>query len=248
MKEKRGIAHRIGRWAKRIALGLAAIVALYVMAGLVGSLLPANPRTAPADDAITIYISDNGIHTGLILPARHPLADWSDLVRPEHLADPRYASEHLLFGWGDRVFYMNTPTWADFRPSTALVALFGSEGALLHVEHFASPAPGESVRSVVVSPAQYRAIAERIRRYFVLGPDGRPTVVRGYGASDVFYEATGRYSAFDTCNEWTGSVLREAGVRVGRWTPFSFALMWWFSEYPSPLKGEGGARRDAVGG
>lgn len=228
MAEKRGIGRRIGRWAKRIALGLAAIAALYIIAGLIGSLLPAHPRAAPPADAITIYVSDNGIHTGLILPARHDLADWSDLVRPEDLPDQRNASEHLLFGWGDRVFYVETPTWWDLRPGTALAALFGSEGALLHVDHVAPPRSGDSIRPIVVSPTQYRAIAARIRRYFILGEDGRPTSVRGYGATDVFYEATGRYSAFDTCNEWTGSVLREAGVRVGRWTPFSFGLMWWF--------------------
>ncbi|MBC7987541.1 MAG: TIGR02117 family protein [Sphingomonadaceae bacterium] len=228
MARNGGIVTRIGRWAKRGALGLLAAVALYIVAGLIGSLLPANPRAAPPADAITIHISDNGIHTGLILPTRHDLADWSDLVRPEDLPDPRNASEHLLFGWGDRVFYVETPTWWDLRPGTALAALFGSEGALLHIDHVAAPRPGDSIRPIVVSPAQYRAIAARIRRYFILGADGRPTPVRGYGATDVFYEATGRYSAFDTCNEWTGSVLREAGVRVGRWTPFSFGLMWWF--------------------
>lgn len=230
MTEKRGIARRIARWAARLGALIGAILALYFVAGIIGSLLPANAEIAPADDSITIYISDNGIHTGLILPARHELADWGDLVRPEDLPHPRNASEHLLFGWGDRVFYVETPTWWDLRPKTALTALFGSEGALLHVDHVAPPRPGDSIRPITVTPAQYRAIAARIRRFFILGEDGRPTVIRGYGATDVFYEATGRYSAFDTCNEWTGSVLREAGVRVGRWTPFSFGLMWWFPD------------------
>lgn len=228
MAEKRGIARGVARWAARIGALIGAILALYFIAGIVGSLLPANPRSAPAPDSITIHISDNGIHTGLILPARHELADWSDLVRPEDLADARRASDHLLFGWGDRAFYVETPSWWDLRPATAFNAIFGSDGALLHVDHIAPPSPGDSIRPIVVSPAQYRAIAARIRRFFILGEDGRPRPVRGYGATDVFYEAAGRYSAFDTCNEWTGSVLREADVRVGRWTPFSFGLMWWF--------------------
>jgi hypothetical protein len=43
--------------------------------------------------------------------------------------------------------------------------------------------------------------------------------------SDVFYEGDGGYNAFYTCNEWAGAALREAGVRVGAWTPFSQSVM-----------------------
>ena len=32
-----------------------------------------------------------------------------------------------------------------------------------------------------------------------------------------------------TCNEWTGSILRNAGVRIGAWTPFNSGVMRWFT-------------------
>jgi hypothetical protein len=42
----------------------------------------------------------------------------------------------------------------------------------------------------------------------------------------MFYEANGPYSAFYTCNSWTGEALRAAGVKTGLWTPLSQSVMW----------------------
>jgi Protein of unknown function (DUF2459) len=50
---------------------------------------------------------------------------------------------------------------------------------------------------------------------------------------DVFYTAQGRYSALNTCNSWTRDRLAEAGVRVGRWTPFAGGVMRWFAAPPA---------------
>lgn len=219
---------RIKSWMARVLIGLGAIFAIYVLAGIGGSLIPANNGWSPPETGITIYVHDNGIHTGLVLPRRNAVADWSDLVRPEHLADPRYASDHLLFGWGDRVFYVETPTWGDLSPATALTALIGSEGTLVHVDHVRAPEPADNLRAITVTPEQYRRITTSIRAQFALDGNGASQPVTGYGRNDIFYEAEGRYSALRTCNEWTGSILRDAGVRVGLWTPFNFGLMRWF--------------------
>lgn len=208
------------------AIGLAFLV--YCLAGIGGSLIPSNADWQAPDSGITIYVHDNGVHTGLVLPRRNSIADWGDLVRPEHLADPRYASTHLLFGWGDRTFYLETPRWGDLRPSTAVAALFGSEASLLHVDHIAAPRQADDLRAITVTPDQYRRVASAIRARFALDGAGRSRPVAGYGAADVFYEAHGRYNALRTCNEWTGSILRDAGIRVGAWTPFNFGVMRWF--------------------
>ncbi|RED17560.1 TIGR02117 family protein [Parasphingopyxis lamellibrachiae] len=219
-----GIARCTGRIIS--ALGLTFLA--YILAGIGGSLVPSNAGWQEPDTGITIYVHDNGVHTGLVLPRRNAIADWSDLVRPEHLADPRYASDHLLFGWGDRTFYLETPTWGDLRPSTAFAALFGSEASLVHVDHIAAPRQADDLRAIRVTPDQYRRVALEIRARFALGNGGQSRPVGGYGPADVFYEAHGRYNALRTCNEWTGSVLRNAGIRVGAWTPFNFGVMRWF--------------------
>jgi uncharacterized protein (TIGR02117 family) len=219
---------KVLRGIGRMISALCLVLLGYVLAGIGGSIIPSNAGWQEPDSGITLYVHDNGVHTGLVLPRRNQIADWSDLVRPEHLTDPRYASDHLLFGWGDRTFYLETPTWGDLRPSTAFAALFGSEASLVHVDHIAAPQAADDLRAIRVTPDQYRLIAAAIRGQFALDDAGQSQPVTGYGRADVFYEARGRYNAFRTCNEWTGSVLRGAGVRVGAWTPFNFSVMRWF--------------------
>jgi uncharacterized protein (TIGR02117 family) len=213
------------RW---IALALGVAIGLYLMAAWIGSSWSANPDWREPRDGITIYVATNGIHTGLILPVAAAGEDMSLIVRPTDLPDPNASGNYLLFGWGDRAFYLDTQTWADVRPSTALAALWGSDRTLVHVDHLKSPGEAAGARAVRLSPAQYRRLTTFIRASIRLDPDGHGTATRGYGSLDVFYDARGRYSALRTCNVWTGEALAAAGVRVGRWTPFSEGVMGWF--------------------
>lgn len=210
----------------RIRPGLAVVFAplLYLAAGALGGAVPRNwQAAAPAAgaDSVTIFVATNGIHSGVLLPATGHGVDWRQLVRPEHLADPRHAGQWLWFGWGERDFYLNTPTWADLSPATVIRAAIGSGNTLVHVDHLA--APYGDARPVRISRAQYHRLAAALRASFAPGPP-----VPGYGPADIFYPARGRYSALRTCNAWTGDLLAEAGVRIGWWTPFSATVMQWF--------------------
>src|SRR3546814_1556255 len=49
--------------------------------------------------------------------------DWRSLVRPNDLSDPRYAEDHLLFGWGERNFYLQTPSWRSEEHTSELQSL-----------------------------------------------------------------------------------------------------------------------------
>jgi len=199
-----------------------------VLAGLLGGLIPVNRDwrpPPPGAEAVTIWVESNGVHTGLILPKAAAGIDWRPLAPPEHLRDPRYARRsHLSFGWGERAFYLETPTWADVRPATVLVAAFGSDRTLMHVDHVDRPRPGDGARPIRLTPAQYRRLAAHIRAGFA----DRPAALPGYFAYDAFYEARGRYSAIRTCNDWTGRALAAAGARVGAWTPFPVTVTRWF--------------------
>lgn len=196
---------------------------LYLAAGAIGGAIPRNAGWQEADEGVTIYVATNGIHTGLILPTRTADTDWSPLVRPEHIADPRYAGHYLWFGWGDREFYLNTPTWRELSPRTAIRALIGSDATLVHVDHLLEP--WEDARPVRLSRDQYRKLVAAIRNSF--DPE-RTQPIRGYDVADVFYPARGHYDILRTCNWWTGQMLRRAGVRIGAWTPFSATVMQWF--------------------
>lgn len=225
---RRSPARRVLR-AVAWTIGLiAALVALYGAAALAGSLLPANAGWTPPRQGVQIYVYSNGIHTGIAVPTVNGVADWRGLARARDLADPRYAGNYLLFGWGERNFYLDTPTWSDFNAWTGLRAIFGGGPTLLHIDHLTDPKAAPDMRPIILSGAQYARLSREIRGYFALDAHGRSRPIRGYGPADMFYEARGRYGPVETCNEWTGSRLRDAGVRVGRWTPFSYSVMRWF--------------------
>jgi len=154
-------------------------------------------------------------------------------VPASDIKDPRYEGNYLAIGYGNRDFYLNTPAWRDLTVKRALGAAFGNGRTLMHVDHESDPQPSVDERPVILSADQYARLATFIQASFDRGPDGRtlPLRGRGYGRSDVFYEARGGYNAFYTCNEWAGQALRAAGVRVGMWTPFTQSIM---RRFPAP--------------
>jgi uncharacterized protein (TIGR02117 family) len=209
---------RTARWSSRLLLGLGAVVLCYLAAALVGSAIPANRGWGPPVQGVAIYVADNGIHTDLVLPAR----DFADLVRLEHFADPRQAAQPMvMFGWGDRDFYLNTPSWWDVNPIRVARALVGAGATVLHVSAVPAPGMGPKVRRLVLRPQEYARLVAYVRASFAGAP------VRGYGGHDAFYAARGGYSALSTCNEWSAGGLRAAGVRMGAWTPFASGVMQW---------------------
>lgn len=216
---------RAGRGAVAVLAAVAAIGGGYAAAGLVGGAIPANAGWRPPADGVRVYLESNGVHVSLVLPKRAAGIDWRGWAPGADLADPRYARyDHIAIGWGERTFFLDTPTWADVRPATILAAAIGSDASLLHVEHVPAPAGGDGVRAVTLRPQEYRRLALQIRA------SAAPVRLsfRGYGANDVFYAGTGHYSAKQTCNAWVGDVLRRSGVRIGRWTPFPGTVLSWF--------------------
>ncbi|MBB4640363.1 TIGR02117 family protein [Rhizorhapis suberifaciens] len=218
--------------ARKLTAVLAVSVALvlaYLSAALVGSLVPTHPEWNEPHQGVRIFVYSNGVHTGLVLPVRNELQDWTRLVSAKDISDPRYAaSSHLLFGWGERNFYLNTPRWSDLDPLVAVRAVVAGRRTLLHIDHIHAPQPGSDMRPLMISGRQYLQLSRQLESYFRLNAMGRTQPLKGYGPSDVFYESSRRYDLFHTCNEWTGAQLRRIGVRIGIWTPFSKSVMIWF--------------------
>lgn len=210
---------------------VAAVVAvplLYAVLALFGAVIP-RPTGAPPGGEVLIYVSSNGIHADIIMPANGPDRAWLALVPPSDIADPARARGWVAVGWGQRDVYLNVPYWSDLTPGIAARAMLGGE-SLMHVTHMGPPRVSETLRPLYISREGYRRMTRAIATSFARGPDGAPIVIpgSGYGRNDIFYEALGTYSAVRTCNEWIGEHLADAGVRVGIWTPFPQSLMWRF--------------------
>ena len=221
--------HRAVRSFAFLLGGLAAIPVAYFTAAILFGVLPDNIGWRQAERGVTIYVRTNGVHTWIMMPKVSETIDWRPFAPAEHLADPRYgAGDHIAVGYGNREFYLNTPTWADLSLPTAFYAFFGNGPTLLHVEHDHRPQPNQWQRPLVLRPEEYRRLAGYIAARFQRGEDGRtiPVLGRGYGPADMFYEANGGYSFVMTCNEWTGRALRHAGVSTGLWTPLEQSIMW----------------------
>ena len=204
------------RWILWTVTAVFGVVASYAAAGLIGGSIPSNRDWIAPAEGVHIFVESNGVHTGIIVPKVAAGVDWRGVARAEDLRDPRYgAFDHVSFGWGEKAFYLETPTWADVKLRTVVASAVGSTRTLMHVDHLPRPRAGDGAREIVVTPTQYRRLAAYIRASF---RDGGARY-RGYAGYDAFYEANGRYSAVRTCNSWTGNALRFAGVRVGAWTP-----------------------------
>ncbi len=215
----------VRQWTLRAVAAVALLLLGYLVAGAIGGAIPRNAGWRPAPRGVRIFVESNGVHTGFVLPKVAAGVDWRNLAPARDLSDPRYGRfDHVVIGWGEKAFFLETKTWADVKPGTVLAAAIGSPHTLMHVEHVPAPPVGPDVRAVVLSEAEYRRLAAFIAASFRSGGAHYP----GYTGYDTFYDARGRYDAVATCNAWTGDALRHAGVRVGAWTPFPATVMQWF--------------------
>lgn len=217
---RRSPFRRIVKWIGRALLALVIFAALYALAMV---LLPRIGRNtdyaAPAQGHI-LYLHSNGVHTDIVLPVRTNVKDWSRTFPFANTSSHDSAFTHIGVGWGDKGFYLETKEWADLKASTAIKAAFGLSGSALHVTYQNAPSVGEDCRAVVVSDSTLRLLVARIEAGFVQGGDGAPLWIaeRYYGKHDAFYEGTGRYGIFHTCNTWTNSTLKDCGLPAALWT------------------------------
>jgi uncharacterized protein (TIGR02117 family) len=210
------------------ALGgwIALILGAYMMAAVVGSLLPTRTDWAEAGAGTDIIVHDNGIHTSIILPN-------SDQTAPPRFDGDVFLADRARYpwvaiGWGDREFYLNTPTWAELSPRVGVTALIGSGQSLIHEDRLEHLNLEGEMRRVRLSDAELQRLLAHINAMRT------QTVIAGYGADDRFFEAKGSegYSILYTCNNWVADALHAAGVQTGRWTPLPFGVMWWYRDGP----------------
>jgi uncharacterized protein (TIGR02117 family) len=214
-----------GKWVGRLLTALLALPALYLVAALVGSVVPVNSGWTEPAQGTTIYIADNGVHADIIMPVAAQGLDWAPLVPKSDFAAAPADSRWIAFGSGERRVYLDTPTWWDIRPRTIWSALTGGK-RVIHVEYV--PSPYYAVREIRLRPQEYRRLWAAIRADFALDRGARPQRIDhpGYGPADAFYRASGKANAIRTCNAVVAHWLRLAGVKTSLWPPFVGGLTW----------------------
>lgn len=218
------------RWSARFLYRTFEVITLLLSSWMVFAFLLQYVRVGKEDsqggDAVEVYIRSNGVHTDFVLPVRSAQIAWDTFISPHTCnADSSYA--YVAIGWGDKGFFLNTPTWDDLTFSTAFVAASGIGESAMHVDYLKSaPKIGARGKLLHISPEQYTALIAYIRSSFAMN-NNTPQLIdhAGYGQRDKFFEANGRYSLFKTCNEWTGDGMQAADMNVGVWTPLEFGIM-----------------------
>jgi uncharacterized protein (TIGR02117 family) len=218
----------------RAAWAAAILAALFLLALIIGGIVPANPAWQPPETGHEIFVETNGVHSGIIIARRGPGYDLSDLFAREHLAEPQLYGTHVAVGWGEANFYRNTRTWAELDIGRTWAALTGSNDTVLHIRHLYRPRAFPYYRrSVIVDAAALKTIADSIRAQVRRDAVGEVHVTPAYRRNDLFYRSRSTYSLANSCNVWTGRLLADAGLRVGIWPVLDGGVMRWFAERPN---------------
>ncbi len=197
----------------RITVYMAAAWLVTIVLGLI----PVNNDFAePTAEGVTIHVLTNPVHADSVVPVKHQVIDWMTVIPTEYFPGNVADATHVAFGWGDRAFYLNTPTWGDLTWTTTLNALLLPSQCCLHVQFLKYDQAPLDLATVTISDEQYRSLVGALLATGISQDAKFPAPIPNYAYNnwDRFFEAKGRYHMFNTCNSWVGSCLRKSGVRA----------------------------------
>jgi uncharacterized protein (TIGR02117 family) len=211
-----------------VAASLAVLVGLYFGCEYCFSRIAVNADPAAGDD-VTIYILTNGAHTDIVVPIRSEEADWSETVSVDDTAGKDHSVRYAAFGWGDKGFYLDIPTWDDLTFRIAFNAMFWLSTTAMHVTFHREMVEGDDCKAIRIGREEYRRLVRYISDSFRRDSRGNTIYIKtdaNYGPNDAFYEAVGRYNLFFTCNTWANNALKSCGQRACLWTAFDTGIFY----------------------
>ena len=212
------------RW---LLYGLCAVTLAVVAGMLVPRPLWSAEKTTTDTPTHRILVLSNPIHTDIAIrldaETRSRFSFLEDSGMPLAHPDARW----LIFGWGGRAFYIETPTWADLKPLPLMKGLT-IDRSVMHVGIAGEIAePADYITGFDIDSVAHAQLLSFIEASFVRGEGGVIDAIpdAGYGANDRFFAANGWFSAVVGCNTWTAGALRAAGIRTGWWNPLPKSLV-----------------------
>ncbi len=218
--------NQILRTIGRVLGAFLALIALYLVAAFTLSRIPVTAEQDGGTD-ITAYILSNGVHTDIVVPVRTEQIDWSTLVSYRNTKGQDSSAAWVGFGWGDKGFYLETPTWGDLTPRVAFNAVSGLGTSAMHATFHHQLTEGEDCKRITLSAGQYARLVIYLHQSFAYDADGETMHIvtqANYGLTDAFYDGVGRYNLFHTCNTWTNDALKASGQKACWWTPFDTGI------------------------
>lgn len=209
---------QLSRLFFNMVLVLVFVLGMYLLTIFALSRITVNATDDKSSNDVAIYIKTNGVHTDIVVPVKNAIKDWSAEVKLESVAGNN--AGFVGFGWGDKGFYLNTPTWSDLKISTACNAAFYLGTSAMHATFFDHLTESPKCVKLTVSNEEYKQLIAYIESGFQFDANRNTILIKNsaYGKNDSFYEANGKYSMFYTCNSWANNALKAAGQKAALWT------------------------------
>lgn len=165
-------------------------------------------------------MSSNGVHLDIIYPTELINGEFLNQLRPIDQA------KYVAFGWGDKGFYINTPTWDDLTLETAFKALLINSETAMHTTFYTQKR--NKWIELELCEAQLDSLSSYIKSSFKLSPRGDIMEIYGAGYTkiDKFFEANGDYNCINTCNSWVNKALKKAKVKTAIWSPTDHGVLY----------------------
>lgn len=190
-----------------------AFLFFYLIVVIYGAIIPFGGNKQSGD--VLIYVQSNGIHTDICLPVETDIMDWKNFIPNKHYPNAE-GYEYITLGWGDKGFFLDTPTWGELKVSTALNAAFLPSPTAMHVAYSCEPELNENRRAVRISKRNFKRLISFVKGSFRLKNKAVQLIEgKGYTPNDNFYEANNSYHLFNTCNSWTNKALKTAEIKTG---------------------------------
>lgn len=213
------------RTTKWISLTLLGVVLVYGLLALVFSLWSTNPPDKDCSKDKVVYVTSTGIHLDVVVP----VGDLPAALRHTSFQDT--TSTHIAYGWGERNFYLETPTWADLTFSNGAQALLVNSAPVMHLTRYQEKKPGWiAVELCEDALAELLVFIEDSFRK-TANEEWEQIGATGYSENDFFYEANGQYNAITTCNTWLNNALKAAEVKTSRWSPTTHGILYHLEDH-----------------
>lgn len=203
------------------------LIVIYIIAVLLLPIIPVQKKPTAEIADVPIYIYTNGVHTDLVMPIRSKTLDWSDKLPFSNTKSQQTDFDYVGIGWGDKGFYLDTPTWSQLKPTTAFYAAFWLGESAMHCTFYKEMQEGTDCKKIMLTQTQFQALTNFVDSKFDKNTNGQNILIPTkavYGDNDSFYEAQGSYSFLNTCNTWTNNALKIAGQKAALWTATDFGI------------------------
>lgn len=201
-------------------MGILVVLIAYVFVGIILSIIGTSPDKIDCEERREVYVGTNGVHLDLIFPV-----ESMDENLVEKFELPLHV-KYVAFGWGDKGFYLETPTWDQLKFSVAMKATFLKSETAMHLTYLYKKQ--NSWGRMMICEEQYDKLIGYILNSFKKNEEGRIIEIKnsGYTYNDKFYEANGNYTFINTCNYWVNKGLKQSQIKTSIWSPFDYGVLY----------------------